>query len=142
MQERNHLIVEPAIAKKQIPESIRGVEFVLKDNIVMRFGSEPDISFKDQEGNLRATIEVKGGTDTAGVHQRFGAILKSFQDAISKNPDCVNFYLGGVFPPKLLTRIRSERSINKHFNIYEMIDDPSVKEEFLNELFHYTLRII
>lgn len=138
----NHLIVEPVIAKEQIPESIRGVEFVLKDNIVMRFGSEPDISFKDQEGNLRATIEVKGGTDTAGALQRFGAVLKSFQDAISKSPDCVNFYLGGVFTPELLTRIRSERSINKHFNIFEMIDNPSVKEEFLSELFHYTLRII
>lgn len=52
-------------------------EYHLPDGILMRYGSEPDIAFI-RDGKLRATIEIKGGTDPAGALERLGAVTKKF----------------------------------------------------------------
>ena len=40
-----------------------------------------------------AVIEVKGGTDSAGALERYGAAKKSFEHAIEVSPRCKNFYI-------------------------------------------------
>lgn len=47
-------------------------EYLLKNNVVMKFGSEPDISFS-RAGELVATVEVKGGNDPAGGIRKIGS---------------------------------------------------------------------
>ncbi len=51
-------------------------EVALKDGYVMSYGSEPDIAFW-RDGNMIASIEVKGGRDSAGALERLGAAMKA-----------------------------------------------------------------
>lgn len=62
------LLLEPALDEEQILESIPRV-CALREDVIMQFGSEPDISFK--RGNeLLAVVEIKGGIDPAGALER------------------------------------------------------------------------
>lgn len=136
----HNLLIEPQVTKEQIPEYIRRGEFVLVKDIIMRFGSEPDISF-EREKDYIAVLEVKGGIDPAGALERYGAATKSFNAAKSQSPNCKNFYLGGVFTAELESRIHMDPFVEKPYNLIEILDDPRIREKFLRELFHYTLRI-
>jgi hypothetical protein len=133
------LIVEPALTKKQMYENIPSA-CTLRENIIMQFGSEPDISFSRND-ILLAVIEIKGGIDPAGALERYGAATKSFQFAIRVSPRCKNFYLGAVFTPELEKRIGRDRLVEKTFNIIEILDKPKIRKQFFNELFHHTLRL-
>lgn len=134
------LIVEPSLTKNQLSENIPSV-CSLKGNVIMRFGSEPDISFS-RDDVLLAVVEIKGGIDPAGALERYGAATKSFQHSIHVSPRCKNFYLGAVFTPELERRISTDRLVEKTFNIIEILDDPEKRQHFFNELFHHTLRLI
>ncbi len=131
------LILEP---KKINHESIPS-KCTLRKNIIMRFGSEPDISFL-KDDVLLAVVEIKGGIDPAGALERYGAATKSFQHSIHVSPLCRNFYLGAVLTPELERRISTDRLVEKTFNIIEILDDPEKRQHFFNELFHHTLRLI
>lgn len=134
------LIVEPTFAKKEIYESTPRV-CTLRRGVIMRFGSEPDISFL-RDSVLLAVVEIKGGIDPAGALERYGAATKSFQHAISSSPRCKNFYLCGVYTKELQKRIESDRLVEKTFNIIEILDKPEVRKQFFEELFHHALRIV
>lgn len=134
------LILEPALAKAEISENIPTV-CTLKGNLIMRFGSEPDISFS-RDDVLLAVIEIKGGIDPAGALERYGAATKSFQHSIHVTPRCRNFYLGAVFTPELERRISTDRLVEKTFNIIEILDDPQKRRQFFDEVFHHTLRLL
>jgi len=134
------LLVEPKLTKKQIHENIPSA-CTLKKNIAMKFGSEPDISFS-RENELLVVVEIKGGIDSAGALERYGAATKSFQHAAGVSPRCKNFYLGAVYTPELNRRISADRLVEKTFNIIEILDKPKARERFFSELFHHTLRII
>ncbi len=135
-----NLILEPELSKQKVYESIPRV-CTLRDNSIMRFGSEPDISFT-QGDVLAVVIEIKGGTDPAGALERYGAATKSFQHAIQASPRCKNFYLGAVYTPELERRIGEDRLVEKKFSIIEILEKPEVREDFFTELFHHTLRLI
>jgi hypothetical protein len=60
----------------------------LKDGRTLTMGSEPDIAvYKD--GKIQVAIEIKGGIDTAGALEWFGAALKSLNRAKQENPESV-----------------------------------------------------
>lgn len=126
----NGLIVERTAAR-----AVR-----LKDDVVMKFGSEPDIAFRRGD-ILLATIEIKGGTDPAGALERYGAATKSFRNAIAESPQCENIYLAAVLTPELKRRIAKDRLVKKTFDIIEILAKPESREKFFKEVFHYTLRI-
>ncbi len=133
------LIIEPNLTKEQIYDSIPN-ECKLKENIIMSFGSEPDISFT-REKDLLAVVEIKGGIDPAGALERYGAATKSFQHSVKESSRCKNFYLGAVYTPELEKRIKDDRLVEKTFDIIEILDNHDAREEFFTELFHHTLRI-
>ncbi|MGC9353548.1 MAG: XcyI family restriction endonuclease [Mariniphaga sp.] len=117
----------------------------LKDNIFMKFSSEPDISFFRKTGDLEtllAVIEIKGGIDPAGALERYGAATKSFQHALKESQRCKNFFLSAVFTPELKSRIKGDRLVEKYYDIIDIFENPAVEEEFFRELFHYSLRLI
>jgi hypothetical protein len=134
------LIIQPKLSKEDIIETIPRI-IILRDNIIIEFSTEPDISFL-RDNILMAVIEIKGGIDPAGALERYGAATKSFQHSVSVSPRCKNFYLGAVFTSELERRINEDRLVERTFNIIEILDKPQVREDFFKELFHHTLRLI
>ncbi|MFW6275523.1 MAG: XcyI family restriction endonuclease [bacterium] len=117
----------------------------LKDNIIMRFSSEPDISFSkisDDSEELLAVIEIKGGIDPAGALERYGAATKSFQHSLKENQRCKNFFLSAVYTQELRNRIQGDRLVEKFYDIIDILEKPEIRDDFFKELFHYSLRII
>ena len=106
----------------------------------MRYGSEPDIEFSQVNGGeskVVATIEIKGGKDPAGALERLGAIQKSFEET---PPGCINMLIAGVITAEMKERL-SELGIIKTYLMDDLVGDESSWVEFLNEVFHYTIRI-
>lgn len=118
----------------------QGTEFQLHRGYSMRFGSEPDVLFQHQVSDgLRtaATIEIKGGKDPAGALERLGAMQKSFEDTPA---DCVNFLVAGVVTPEMRVRL-NQMGVVKVFLLDDIAHDGDAWSEFVNEVFHYTVRI-
>ena len=117
----------------------------LNNDIVMRFSSEPDISFSkitENSEELLAVIEIKGGIDPAGALERYGAATKSFQHALKENQRCKNFFLSAVYTQELKNRIQDDRFVEKFYDIIDILEKPEIRDDFFRELFHYSLRII
>ncbi len=111
-------------------------EWRLKGQVRMRFGSEPDIGFSRNEV-LTVLIEIKARKDPAGALERLGVIQKTFNEA---PPGCKNFLILGVITETLkkrLTQIKMER----YFDIDDLLHEKNKWADFMNEIFHYTLRI-
>ncbi len=107
----------------------------LLGGVTMRFGSEPDIGF-ERGGSWALIIEIKAGKDRAGALERLGAIKKTFDEAPN---DCRNFLVVGVVTTTMRERLR-ELCMERHFQIDEL-REPGAWEEFMNEIFHHSLRI-
>ena len=108
----------------------------LADGVHMYFGSEPDISF-ETAGTLAVLIEVKGGKDPAGALERLGAVKNTFDET---PPGCRNFLVVGVVTPTMRERL-DEMRMERDFNIDDLLDDEAVWLDFMNEVFHHSLRI-
>ena len=114
--------------------------FDLPDGYKMRYGSEPDIEFRkvgNHEESVVATIEIKGGKDPAGALERLGAVQKSFEET---PPNCVNMLVAGIVTAEMQKRL-SELRVGKTFILDDVSHDGPQWEDFLNEVFHYTVRI-
>ncbi len=114
--------------------------FELPSGYAMRFGSEPDIEFSrivSGEARVVATIEIKGGKDRAGALERLGAVQKSFQ---ATPPGCMNILIAGVVTREMESRL-AEMGVGRVFMLDELANDGDSWLGFLNEVFHYTVRI-
>ena len=134
------LVIAPPLKLESLPLTLpRRIE--LRGDVLMKFSSEPDISF-EQGGELKATVEVKGGIDPAGALERYGAAKKSFEHAVKQSSRCRNFYLGGVLTEELRRRINSDRLVERTYDVISLLTKAEVRDDFLRELFHHTLRLI
>ena len=108
----------------------------------MVYSSEPDIRFEEQNDQGRwefvCTIEVKGGTDTAGALERLGAIQKSFSNVPTR---CQNFAILGVVTPTMRERLREEAKVTRDFLLYPILNDEQEWQNFVTEIFHHCLRL-
>lgn len=119
------------------PSSDSGEQsWMLKDDVSMVFGSEPDIAF-EKAGRLAVVVEIKGGKDPAGALERLGAVKKTFDEAPA---DCKNFLVAGVVTPTMQARL-AEMRMERHFDIDALLYDDAAWREFVNEIFHHALRI-
>ena len=116
-------------------------EYKLPRKYSMRYGSEPDILFRHErtcdEVQVVATIEIKGGKDPAGALERLGAMQKSFE---ATPTGCVNFLIAGVVTPEMSARLEQMGSV-KVYLLDDLSRDGSRWLDFLNEVFHYAVRI-
>ena len=115
-------------------------EFQLPNGYEMRYGSEPDIRFRqnvDGQELVVATIEIKGGKDSAGALERLGAVQKSFE---ATPANCVNMLVAGMVTTEMRRRL-TELGVGKIFMLDDLSYDGPYWEAFLNEVFHYTIRI-
>ena len=108
----------------------------------MVYGSEPDISFQRRtssgEWQIESTIEIKSGTDPAGALERLGAIQKSFLETPARSR---NFAVLGVVTPEMRRRL-DELNVARDFSLYLVLHDADSWDDFVQEIFHHTLRII
>lgn len=138
------LIINPISEINSGVSEIKKV-YQLVNDMTMKFSSEPDISFiknPDKGNELVAVVEIKGGIDPAGALERYGAATKSFQSALRENQKCRNFFLSAVYTTELENRIATDRLVEKYYDVIKILEEPDIREEFFNELFHYSLRII
>ena len=118
----------------------RRTEFKLPGPYSMRYGSEPDILFRQERGGdsqVVATVEIKGGKDPAGALERLGAMQKSFE---ATPPGCVNMLVAGVVTHEMRTRLE-QMGVVKVFLLDDLSHDGQQWLDFINEVFHYTVRI-
>ena len=123
-----------------VNRSTDSTEFKLPHGYSMRYGSAPDILFRHcEKGNERiaSTIEIKGGKDPAGALERLGAMQKSFE---ATPPNCVNILIAGVITQEMDSRLKG-MGVEKVFLLDDLAHDGEGWIEFLNEVFHYTIRI-
>lgn len=130
-------------ANSMIPTTVRGTttSIGVAEELRMVYGSEPDIKFESRtEGDWHtiATVEIKSGTDPAGALERLGAIQKSFEQT---PPRSRNFTVLGVVTPEMRRRL-DEMNVARDFDLYQVLNDDYVWDDFVMELFHHTLRIV
>ncbi|MEW9806432.1 XcyI family restriction endonuclease [Mesorhizobium marinum] len=138
------LILEPPINDEILAKEPLPRRYLLDGDVRMTFGAEPDISFHKVAGDqntLVCVIEIKGGTDPAGALERYGAAQKSFQSALGENNKCQNFFLSAVYTDELTKRIAADALVHRFYDIIELLEDKDVRDTFLKEVFHFTLRI-
>ena len=102
----------------------------LKDMRILILGSEPDIGIY-RDDLIEIAVEIKGGIDPAGVHERFGAALKSLRRAKQENQNSVTLLI--MKSVSLTTRaeeeIKSEGIIDHFFTIEGIIGDKKVSND-------------
>ncbi len=108
----------------------------------MVYASEPDIRFEKEmpDGSWKeiATIEVKGGTDPAGALERLGAVKKSFDRTSARTR---NFLIAGVVTNEMRNQLNNMH-IEKVFLLAEILHLENEWTQFVNEIFHHTLRLL
>ena len=127
IQTQNLLVADVEPASENLRTLVAGV--------LMRFGSEPDISF-EKDGALAVLIEVKGGKDPAGALERLGAMKKTFDEAPTQ---CKNFLVAGVVTPTMRERLNDVR-VERVFTT-DILHDETKWTAFMNEIFHHALRV-
>jgi len=118
------------------PDNLEKGSYLLPGDTLMRYGSEPDIEFL-RRGRLIAAIEIKGGRDPAGALERLGAMTKSFAET---PPSCVNFLVAGIITPEMQARLNAMGNV-KVYLLDEIAQDGARWDDFVEEVFHYTIRV-
>ena len=111
-------------------------EWSLRQGVLMRFGTEPDVGF-ERNGQLVALIEIKAGKDPAGALERLGAVKKTFDEAPS---GCRNFLIAGVVTPTMRERL-AEMRMESDYDMDRLLLDDDSWAGCMNDIFHHALRI-
>ncbi len=111
-------------------------EWGLRQGVLMRFGTEPDIGF-ERNGRLVALIEIKAGKDPAGALERLGAVKKTFDEAPA---GCRNFLVAGVVTPTMRERLEEMR-MERDYDMDRLLLNENSWAECMNDIFHHALRI-
>ena len=126
-----------------VPTEVHGSATLIgaDGDLRMVYGSEPDIKFErltEGEWQIISTVEIKSGTDPAGALERLGAIQKSFEQTPTRSR---NFAVLGVVTPEMRRRL-DDLNVARDFALYQIMNDDRAWDDFIQELFHHTLRII
>ncbi len=110
-------------------------KFPLKDGRTIVFASDPDIACY-RSGTIEVVVEIKGGIDTAGVHERYGAIGKSFEKPKKSNRNCTTVLVIQAVSLTQTARdvISSNNAIDYWFTLEDILADPNKRNEFLTLL--------
>lgn len=127
-------------SSRQLEKSNEFRGFTLKNKKSVLFSSEPDISLIDKDGSTIAVIEVKGGTDPAGALERYGASKKSFEESLRQNSNVITILVASCITSEVETRIKSDKSIKKYFNLTSILTNESEKQNFLNYILKNLLK--
>jgi hypothetical protein len=114
-------------------EHYRGINLTNQTSIL--FSSEPDISLLNKQGSTVGVIEVKGGADPAGALERYGAAKKSFEESRRDNAGVKTILVASCITSEVQTRIQQDPTISSYFNLTEMLSDPAIADQFMQQVF-------
>ncbi len=113
----------------------RSKVFLLRDGRLVRMGSEPDVAFY-KDDKIELALEIKGGIDTAGALERFGAALKSLRRAKQENPEAITILL--LHEASITTtangEIEGSSDIDHQFTIGDMISSDERRSQLFRIL--------
>jgi hypothetical protein len=127
-------LIAAQLASRNLIAKQDASRLTLHDEREVIFGTEPDISLR-KGGNLLAAVEVKGGIDPAGAHERLGASIKTLRDCRARESSCVTLLLlrKGTLTKGLKKRLsQSKEDITRWFTIGDLLDDEKVLDEFID----------
>jgi len=136
------LIDEGVVAKivfpdgREVPPPVDAAEAVMvrqldiQDGSRITFSAEPDVSFRNRDGVLNGTIEVKYGSDPAGALERYGAARKSFEAAVQENARVQNLYIANALTAEVRRRINADRLVTEVFEFTRITLDKKERERF------------
>jgi len=117
----------------ELPHQGKNQKQQLSDGRTLTMGREPDIAIFHKDGKIQVAVEIKGGIDTAGALERFGAAIKSLDRAKQENPDSITILI--VHETSLTDTANGEiersKSIDHKFTLGELMS----KEEEKTKLF-------
>lgn len=122
------------ISPSEGPPGARLASLVLRNGYRVEFGSEPDVKAVGPRGDVTGVIEVKGGLDPAGAVQRYGAAMKTFDDALSHDKTTRTIYLAACLTPKVRGLIEQDRLVHNTFNLTSVLLDDEERQKFLREI--------
>ena len=105
----------------------------LSDGRILTMGKEPDIAIFHKDGKIQVAIEIKGGIDTAGALERFGAAIKSLDRAKQDNPDSITVLI--VHEASLTDTANGEIDRSKSIDYKFILGELMSKEEEKIKLF-------
>ncbi len=111
----------------------RGIQ--LNNQTSMLFSSEPDITLMGKNGLPWGVIEVKGGTDPAGALERYGAAKESFENTRKDAPEAKTILIASCITNEAKERISNDKTIDRFFNLTEVIKEKERYNEFVNLVF-------
>ncbi len=107
----------------------------LSNQTSILFSSEPDISLLNASGELVAVIEVKGGKDTAGALERYGAAKKSFEEARRQKSDVRTIFLASCITDEVEKRLSDDEVVTDSYNLTDIVIDEKEREAFVRFVF-------
>lgn len=109
--------------------------FPLRDGRTIVFAADPDIACY-RGSVIEVAVEIKGGIDAAGVHERYGAIGKSFAKPKQANPGCVTVLIIQAVSLTQTARdaLSSNRNIDRWFTLEDVLSNAEQRVEFLATL--------
>ena len=138
-----HLLKDIATSEKEIEgKKKKQTELLLTNDWKIVFSPEPDVGIYDDKNVLRVAIEVKGSMDKAGAQTRYGEAKKSFGKALRENARCETIYLGSCFTTAVQDQIEQNGQVRHRFNLIDIMEDETRRNEFLDEIFIHQIRII
>lgn len=129
------IVFDGAKTSKQLEKSADFKGFVLKNKGSVLYSSEPDVSFLDAGGHTTAVMEVKGGSDPAGALERYGAVKKSLEESKKVNKKVKTILLMSCITPEVGKRIKTDKAINRCFDLAHILTNEKEKMAFLDYVF-------
>ena len=111
-------------------------ELVLKDGRRIIMKKDPDIEIRSKDGKIQVAVEIKGGIDTAGVHERRGAALKTLGRAKRESPNCVTVLIMRAvsLTSEAKKEIIESKTIDYFFSFEDIVEDKNVRKQFFEIL--------
>lgn len=97
----------------------------------IEFSSEPDVQLFNPHGIVVGAIEIKAGLDPAGALERLGAMLKSFENVLSINPDVTTILVVSCLTQEVDNRIRESSSVDMTFLTTELLNDSNKSKKLV-----------
>ncbi|MBD2456902.1 XcyI family restriction endonuclease [Nostoc sp. FACHB-87] len=109
----------------------------LNNQTSILFSSEPDLSLLNSAGEAVAVIEVKGGKDTAGALERYGAAKKSFEEARRINSNVVTILLASCITDEVHRRLQNDEAVNHVYNLTQIVTSEETRYRFAANVLKY-----
>lgn len=106
----------------------------LSNQTSILFSSEPDISLLNSFGEVVVVIEVKGGKDTAGALERYGAAKKSFEEAKRVNSKVITIFLASCITEEVHRRLQNDKAVNHTYDLTQIVTSEDIRYSFASDV--------